>query len=78
MDINQTIEQIIAFRNNGTNPSQIMQSMMMNNTQIGQMKTQIQNMSRGKNPTEFIMQLAKQQGANEQSLQALSQLLCGK
>ena len=75
MDINQTIEQIIAFRNNGTNPSQIMQSMMMNNTQIGQMKTQIQNMSKGKSPTEFIIQLAKQQGVNEQNLQALCHIL---
>ena len=40
MDINQTIEQIIAFYDNGGNPQQVMQNIMRQGTPIGQMQTQ--------------------------------------
>jgi hypothetical protein len=36
--------------------------------------SRLQNMAQGRNPQEFIMQLAKQGGVNEQNLQALQQM----
>lgn len=78
MDINQTLERLIALHDGGGNPQQMMQSMFTNNQQVNQMKTQLQNMSQGRNPKEFIMQLAKQYGASEQNLQNLSRILGGR
>lgn len=75
MDINQTLERIIALYNSGGNPQQVMQQIMQKNSQVGQMQTQLQNMAQGRNPTEFILQLAKQNGASEQNLQGLARIL---
>lgn len=75
MDINQTLERIIALYDNGGNPQQMMQQMMTRTPQVGQMKTQLQNMAQGRNPNEFILQLAKQNGASEQNLQGLARIL---
>ena len=60
-DINQTIENIIAFYERGGKPQQIMQ-----------------NMAQGRNPKEFLMQLARQNGVSEKNLQGLSRILGGK
>lgn len=78
MDINQTIERLVALHDGGGNPSQMMQSMFSNNYQVGQMKTQLQNMAQGRSPKDFILQLAQQYGASEQNLQNLSRILSGK
>lgn len=75
MDINQTLERIIALYNSGGNPQQVMQQIMQKNSQVGQMQNQLQNMAQGRNPTEFILQLAKQNGASEQNLQGLARIL---
>lgn len=75
MDINQTLERIIALHDSGGNPQQVMQQMMQRSPQVGQMQTQLQNMAQGRNPTEFILQLAKQNGASEQNLQGLARIL---
>lgn len=78
MDINQTLERIIALYNSGGNPQQVMQQMMQKNPQVGQMQSQLQNMAQGRNPAEFILQLAKQNGASEQNLQGLAKILNAK
>lgn len=74
-DINQAIENIIALYERGGNPQQVMQSMMQRNSQVGQMQTQLQNMAQGRTPTEFIMQIARQNGVSEKNLQGLSRIL---
>lgn len=74
-DINQTIENIIAFYERGGSPQQIMQNMMQRNSQASQMQTQLQNMAQGRNPKEFLMQLARQNGVSEKNLQGLSRIL---
>ena len=73
-DINQTIEALVNLYDGGKRPQDIMQMIGQNNN-IGQMKTQIQNMAQGRTPTEFILQIAKQNGATEQNLQHLARML---
>lgn len=73
-DVNQALQNIIAMKNSGKNPQAILQMLMQKNPQYSQMLSQLQNMSQGRNPKEFIMQLARQNGVNEQNLQALSQM----
>lgn len=74
-DINQTIAQIINMYDNKANPQQLMQNMLMQNPQLQQAQMQLQNMSKGRNPNEFLMQLAKQNGVNEQNMQGLARIL---
>lgn len=73
-DINQTIQGIISLKNSGRNPQAIMQMIMQQNPQYQQMLTMLQNMAQGKNPKEFIMQLARQGGVSPQNMQAISQM----
>lgn len=72
-DINNMLQQIIQFYNSGRNPKELMQRFMPNN--LEQMKQKMQNMAQGRSPAEFIMQLARQNGASEQNLQGLAQIL---
>lgn len=74
-NINARIENIIKFYNMGGNPQQLMQNMMMQNSNIGQMKSQIQNMSQGRTPKDFIVQMARQNGVTEQNIQGLLKIL---
>ena len=73
-DINQTIQSILQMRNAGQNPQMIMQMILQRNPQYQQLLTQMQNMAQGRNPRDFIMQLAKQNGVSEQNMQALQQM----
>lgn len=75
-DINSMLEQIIQFHKTGRNPQELMQRFMPNN--LEQMKQKMQNMAQGRSPAEFIMQLARQNGASEQNLQGLAQILGAK
>ena len=80
MDINQTLEQIIAFYDSGKNPQQVMQQMFQNNSGIGLAKTQIMNMSKGQSPQAFIMQILKDKGitVSEKNLQGLARIFGAK
>ena len=73
-DINQTIQSILQMRNAGQNPQMILQMILQRNPQYQQLLTQMQNMAQGRNPRDFIMQLAKQNGVSEQNMQALQQM----
>ena len=77
-DINQRIERIIALYDSGGNPQQIMQNMMQQNPQMGQMQTQMQNMAQGRSPKEFILQMAKQNGVSEKNIEGLARILGAK
>lgn len=78
MDINQVIERIIQLHDKGGNPNQMFQQMIMGNNNINQMATQFNNMKQGMNNTQFIMQLAKQNGVSEKNLQGLARILGAK
>lgn len=73
-DINQTIQSILQMRNAGQNPQMILQMILQRNPQYQQLLTQMQNMANGRSTQEFVMQLARQNGANEQSLQELAKI----
>jgi hypothetical protein len=73
-DVNQALQSVFQMRNSGQNPQVIMQMLIQRNPQYSQMMTQIRNMSQGRSTKEFVMQLARQNGVNEQNLQMLSQM----
>lgn len=77
-DINSVLSQIIALHDSGGNPQQVMGMLTQNNGNINQMKSQMQNMAQGRSPAEFIIQIARQNGANEQNLQGLARILGAK
>lgn len=76
-DVNQALQTIFQMKNAGQNPQAIMQMLMQRNPQYSQMLTQIRNMSQGRSTKEFVMQLAKQNGVNEQNLAQLMQMFGG-
>lgn len=76
MDINQIIERLVAFYDSGRNPMELMNNFQGGN--INTTKQQIMNMAQGRSPAEFIMQLAKQNGATEKNLQGLARILGAK
>lgn len=77
-NINQMIENVINFYNSGGNPNEFMQSIIRNNPNINMFNTQLKNMAQGKNMTEFLLQLAKQNGVNEKNLEGLARILGAK
>ena len=74
-DINQTIQSILALKNSGRNPNAVMQMLIARNPQYAQAMGRLQNMAQGKNPKEFIVQLARQNGVSEENLQAIMQII---
>ena len=79
-DINQRVETILNFANNGGNPQAIMQQMVSrgfnsNSSQFNTAMTQMKNMAQGRSMPEFYIQVLKQNGLNEQNAQGLYKLL---
>lgn len=73
-DVNQALQNLIAMRNSGKNPQVILQMLMQQNPQVGQLMTTFKNMSNGRNPKEFITQMARQNGISEQNISAIQQM----
>lgn len=73
-NLNQTMQSIIMAKRQGKSPQQVMQMMMQNNPQARQTLVQLQNMAQGRNPRDFIMDLAKQNGVDEMTLGMISQM----
>ena len=73
-NVNQMLQNIFAMKNAGRNPQQIMQMLMQNNPQMQSLMATMRNMANGKTPQEFIMQLARQNGVNEQNMSIISQM----
>lgn len=73
-DLNSVINNIVAMKNAGKNPQVLMNNILKSNPQYGQMLNQLKNMANGRNPQEFVMQLAQQNGVSQQNLQALRQM----
>ena len=73
-NINANIQQIMALKKQGNSPQAVMQMLMQQNPQLQQTLTQMKNMANGRNPRDFVMQLAKQNGADDISLQMIGQM----
>lgn len=77
-DINSVISQIMGLKQQGMTPQQVSQMLFSQNPQIQMVKTQLQNMAKGRNPQEFIMQLARQNGVSQENLQAMQNMFGNK
>ena len=73
--LNQQISNLIAFYESGGNPNAVMQQMLQKNPQLNQAGTQLANMTQGRTMSETLLQLAWQNGVNEQNLQGLARML---
>lgn len=72
--INEQISAIMSLKQRGMQPQQVMQMMFQQNPQLQQDLERLKNMANGQDPKTFIMQLARQNGANEQSISFINQL----
>ena len=72
--LNQTLQNIAMAKKQGKTPQMIMNMIMQQNPQMQQTLTQLQNMVGNRNPREFFMQLAKQNGVQETTLAMLGDM----
>lgn len=73
-NINGQIQALMSLKQKGANPQQVMQMLVQQNPQLNQLMTQFQNMSQGRNPRDFVIQFAQQNGLDPQSIQTMQQL----
>lgn len=73
-DINARIQAINSLKRQGMQPQQVMQMIMQQNPQMQSTLQQLKNMANGRNPRDFFMQLARQNGADDMTMQMLSQM----
>lgn len=72
---NQLLQQIMQMKRSGMQPQQVMQMLLQRNPQYQQMLTWMKNSAQGRSPKEFVLQLARQNGVDEQTLQSISQMM---
>ena len=73
-DINSRIQAINSLKRQGRNPQQVMQMLMQQNPNLQHTLNQMKTMANGRSPKEFVMQLARQNGADDLSLQMIAQM----
>lgn len=73
-NINENIQQIMALKNKGMTPQAITEMLMQQNPNYQMAMQRLKNMSQGRDMKQFVLQLARQNGVNEENLQAISQL----
>lgn len=76
--ISNNLQQVIDLYNSGGNPQQLMANILQQNPQIQQAMVQLQNMAQGRSMPEFLMQLARQNGVNDNQIQQIGKILVGK
>lgn len=74
-NINPILQQVMQLKKKGMNPQQVMQMLFQRNPQYQQMLTWMKNSAQGRSPKEFVLQLAKQNGVDEQTLQSISEMM---
>lgn len=74
-NINQALQYVFNARNQGMTPQQFVQTLMQNNPYYQQNLSRLQNMAKGRTPQEFLSQLAKQQGLDDNSINMITQFL---
>ena len=72
--VNQALQNLISMKNSGKSPQMVLQMIMQHNPKVGQLMTQFRNMSNGRNPRDFITQLARQNGVSDQNISAIQQM----
>lgn len=77
-NLNGLISQIMSLQQQGKNPQAVMQMLMQRNPNYQQTMQRLQNMAQGRDMKSFVMQLARQNGVNEQNLQAIQGLFGNK
>ena len=74
-NLNANLQAILNMKKQGKNPQAVMQSMFQQNPQMQQQLTQLKNMANGRNPREFIMQMAIQNGVEASTIEIINQIL---
>ena len=74
-NFNLSLQDILNAKRQGKNPQSFMNDILQKNPQIQQTMTQFKNMTNGKNPRDFVLQLAKQQGYDEASIGIINEIL---
>lgn len=70
-NINNPIQQLILAMQSGGNPQVVAQQLLQQNPQLLNGLQQVKNMVGNRSPTEFAMQLAKQQGMDTKQIEQL-------
>jgi hypothetical protein len=73
--LNSVLQNIAMAKKQGKNPKMIMNMIMQQNPQMQQTLTQLQNMVGNRNPKDFFMQFAKQNGIDEVSIGIINEIL---
>lgn len=73
-DINSRIQAIMQLKQQGFTPQSAMQMLMQRNPNYQQAVQRLNNMAQGRDMKEFVMQLARQNGVNEENLQAMQNM----
>ena len=73
-DVNAVISQIMALKKQGKNPQSAMQMLMQRNPNYQIALQRLNNMAQGRDKKDFVMQLARQNGVNQENLQAIQSL----
>lgn len=77
-NMNNPIESLTAFINNGGNPQQAMQMLISKNPEVNQMITQINNMRGNRSLEEFALEGAKQRGLDVNQIKNLAKRMGAK
>ena len=77
-DINSRIQAIMQLKQKGLTPQSAMQMLMQRNPNYQIAMQRLNNMAQGRDMKDFVMQLARQNGVNEENLQAMQNMFGGK
>ena len=73
-DVNSRIQAIMQLNQKGMTPQSAMQMLMQRNPNYQIAMQRLNNMAQGRDMKDFVMQLARQNGVNEQNLAQLMQM----
>ena len=73
-DINSRIQAIMQLKQKGFTPQSAMQVLMQRNPNYQIAMQRLTNMAQGRDMKDFVMQLAMQNGVNQENLQAIQSL----
>ena len=73
-DINDRISAILNLANAGRNPQELINQLIQTNPQVSGVMTQMNNMRGKMSMNDFVIQLARQNGVNEQNIQGMMRL----
>lgn len=73
-DVNSRIQAIMQLKQKGLTPQSAMQILMQRNPNYQIAMQRLTNMAQGRNMKDFVMQLAMQNGVNQENLQAIQSL----